>query len=297
MTLEEADGARPTPFDAQLEALVAAGPSHPSEVFRDVDDEFWLWAHTEGRDRSPFLEGLLPDLPDPAQQHSWTGKSGFGAQLEGFEVYRAVRDLHARHFGSLRDVRSVLDFGCGWGRVISYFLTDVDPGVLLGTDRDEANVAFCRASNPWCSFGRNDADPPLPFADRSLDLVYAYSVFSHFGEDMHWSWLTELERVLRPGGAAVLTVRPRRFIEHARLQRERGSTDIVARMFPDDEAALAAYDTGEFCFTPYYARGRAPWWGEACIPEAYIRRRWGELFDVLDIDTARLKQHAVVLRA
>lgn len=285
-------------FVRELEALLARGPdTHPSDLFRGVSDELWLWVNTEGRDGAPALRELLPGLPDEAQQRLWTGKSGRDTQAEGFTIYRTIRDLYARHIGDLRDAGPVLDFGCGWGRVIRYFLRDVEPGHLLGTDHDMPNVEFCRRSNPWCSFTRNDAEPPLPFDDGSVGYVYAYSVFSHFSEPMHLAWLTELRRILRPGGALAVTVRPRTFIEHSRRLREQGATSITARMFPDTEAALDRYDRGGFCFSPYRTADEGAWWGEACIPRPYVEEQWSRLFDVVEFDTTSLKQHLVLLRA
>jgi SAM-dependent methyltransferase len=281
----------------QLELLLATG-DHPTEIFRDVDDDFWLWAHTEGRRSSAALESLLPGLPGEVQQTRWTGKSGADTQVEGFAIYRTVRDLHRRHFGSIRDHGPVLDFGCGWGRVLRYFLKDAEKGDLIGVDHDQANIDFCLASNPWCRFERNEATPPLPIEPATLGLIYAYSVFSHFDEPMHRRWLEEFKRLLRPGGALMLTVRPRTFIEHARRLREQGAETVTARMFVDTDSELARYDAGQFCYAPYNGDGPTPWWGEACIPRPYVEDRWSELFDVVEFHSAGdLKQHVVVLRA
>jgi SAM-dependent methyltransferase len=274
------------------------GRSHPSCVFRDASDDFWLWANTEGRDVSPILRDMLPGLPGERQQNRWTGKSGRDTQLEGFGIYRAFRDLCDRHFGSIRELVPVLDFGCGWGRVIRYFLKDVESGQLLGADYDQENVDFCRSSNAWCTFMRNEAAPPLPVDDCSVGYVYAYSVFSHFSEPMHRQWLEEFKRVLRPGGALAVTVRPRSFIENTRRLRQQGSDRITARLFTDTDAALARYDSGRFCFDPYNANAENSWWGEACIPRSYVAEHWSDLFDIVDFQTAgELKQHLVLLRA
>lgn len=273
--------------------------AHPAEMFRGVDDGFWLWMHTEGRESSPALAALLPGMPTPGVQQKWTGKTGHATMEEGFDIYRTMRDLHVQHVGALRGNGPVLDFGCGWGRVIRFFVKDVDEGELLGTDYNQALIDYCVGSDPWCTFSRNEARPPLPFADGQLGYVYAYSVFSHFSEEMHLSWLSEFRRVLRPGGALALTVRPRRFIEHCQRVRAGEATSEAAatvRMFPDADAALAAYDRGEFCHTPYYATGADSWWGEACIPREYIQREWGRLFEVVEFVDG-LRQHVVFLRA
>jgi SAM-dependent methyltransferase len=274
------------------------GRSHPSRVFGDAGDDFWLWANTEGRDVSPILREMLPGLPDERQQQRWTGRSGRETQVEGFAIYRAFRDVHDRHFGSLREHAPVLDFGCGWGRIIRYFLKDVDGGQLLGTDYDQENVDFCRSSNKWCNFARNEATPPLPVDGDSVGFIYAYSVFSHFSEPMHRQWLEEFKRVLRPGGALAVTVRPRSFIENTLRLREQGSDRITARLFTDTDAVLARYDRGGFCFDPYNPNAENSWWGEACIPRSYVAEHWSDLFDIVDFQAAgELKQHFVLLRA
>jgi len=201
----------------------------------------------------------------------------------------------------LREEGPVLDFGCGWGRVIRFFLRDVAPGQLLGTDYSQELIEFCLTSDRWCTFSRNDANPPLPIGDQTLGYISAYSVFSHFSEPMHLRWLDEFKRVLRPGGALALTVRPRRFIEHCRRLRSGGAMSVTPRRataFPDADAALARYDEGEFCFSPYFAADENAWWGNACIPREYVDREWSKRFDVVEFATALdVKQHVVLLRA
>ena len=50
-------------------------------------------------------------------------------------------------------------------------------------------------------------DPrPFFFEDQSLDVIYAWSVFSHLSEETHLPWLAEFERVLKPGGAFLSTL-------------------------------------------------------------------------------------------
>ena len=61
---------------------------------------------------------------------------------------------------------------------------------------------------------------------------------------------------------------------------------------------MAEYDEGAFCFSPYDPSDAGAWWGEACIPRAYIDAHWTKQFDLVDFDGApELKQHVVLLRA
>ena len=103
-----------------------------------------------------------------------------------------------------------LDFGCGCGRVVRGLLRDgrIGRGVeIAGVDVDRPAVAWCRRHLP----GRFEAGaelPPLAFPDRSFDLIYAVSVFTHLDEPRQDAWLAETARLLRPGGLLLASTHP-----------------------------------------------------------------------------------------
>lgn len=55
-------------------------------------------------------------------------------------------------------------------------------------------------------FEHCSVDPPLPLEDDSVDVLFAHSVLTHLGAAHQHRWLEEIQRVLRPGGVAFLTV-------------------------------------------------------------------------------------------
>ena len=284
-------------YEDQLEKLLGGPERSTYERFHGVDDDFWRWLHTEGRDASPEAQRVLPAVPEAKVQHQWTGHSGVSTLSEGFEIYRTVRDLCVETAGKLQG--PVLDFGVGWGRVIRYFMKDLPGDQLWGTDQNQELLQFCKGAMPELQFNLNQAYPPLPYADGSVGLLYAYSVFSHLGEKIHLAYIDEFKRILRPGGIAALTIRPRGFIDWC--ERQRGpepspkANPITKRMFLDAPAALAAYDRGEYCFSPFGADDPEAWLGEAVIPRAYVDRVWGKRFEVVKVKTG-LAQPVVLLR-
>jgi SAM-dependent methyltransferase len=122
---------------------------------------------------------------------------------------RAGYDAIAAHV-SLDEIASVLDFGCGCGRVTRYFRKH--EGEVAGSDVNRDAVAWCRANLPFGNFELNGLAPPLVFADASFDLVYALSVFTHLTADLQLAWRDELRRVLRPGGRLLVTTHGRSYL-------------------------------------------------------------------------------------
>jgi SAM-dependent methyltransferase len=98
--------------------------------------------------------------------------------------------------------KRVLDFGCGAGRTLRHFLTEAGDAEIWGADIDEPSVGWISDNLcPPLRVVRCGAQPPLPFADGSLDLIWALSVFTHLVDPMRW--LVELHRVLAPGGQLI----------------------------------------------------------------------------------------------
>jgi len=98
----------------------------------------------------------------------------------------------------LEEMGRVLDFGCGCGRVIRH-LAGL-PAEVKGSDFDRDAVVWCRQHLTFATFTQNGLEPPLPFPDDHVDLVYAFSVLTHLPAPVQHAWVDELARIVRPGG-------------------------------------------------------------------------------------------------
>ena len=107
--------------------------------------------------------------------------------------------------GNLRTLSSVLDFGCGTGRLIRHFRM-IDGLRLHGCDLNEEMVSWCQKNLSGITFKKNEVEPPLPFDDESFDLVCSYSVFTHIPVEYQDAWAAEMKRITRPGGFVIATV-------------------------------------------------------------------------------------------
>jgi SAM-dependent methyltransferase len=141
---------------------------------------------------------------------------------------RAGYDAIAAHT-PLDELQSVLDFGCGCGRVTRWW-SDFH-GQVTGSDVNAPAVAWCRENLTFARFEENALAPPLVFEDESFDLVYALSVFTHLTGDLQVAWRDELRRVLRPGGLLLVTTHGRSYVprlgDEERERFERG--ELVVR--------------------------------------------------------------------
>jgi ubiquinone/menaquinone biosynthesis C-methylase UbiE len=289
--------------DAFASALVglrqrSGGDVPPDRLFAGVDDDFWYWLIRESYFRPQAFAGLLPGFPEEAIQVRFTGNAGELMLWQAFGAYRLFRTLAAEH-GRPLGAGPVLDFGCGWGRIIRFFLKDVSGNDLYGVDVNADVIEICRRHDRWSRFAVVSPSGPLAFPDASFDLVCAFSVFSHFAEDVHALWLAEIRRVLKPGGLLIATTRPRDFIEQSALDRLRRPfsrhPESIAGMFTDTRRWLTAYDAGQYCYEPL---PNMVGWGEACIPKPYVLSQWTASFTILDYvdDPRRCAQNVIVAR-
>src|SRR5687767_5299446 len=134
-------------FMLEAERLVASSQGKlPNEVFKDVDDDHWRWLNTEGYRRIPPLRKLLPALPPEHFQRLTNSAVGDETLNQAFSVYRLYRDLIEKHHGPVANCGAILDFGCGWGRVMRFFLRDIDPAKLWGIETSEKQVEQAKAT-------------------------------------------------------------------------------------------------------------------------------------------------------
>jgi SAM-dependent methyltransferase len=152
--------------------------------------------------------GAPADLPLPPRS-LWLG---YNYPVHGERnVARMLEIVTASGF-ALGQGDRVLDFGCGAGRLIRHLAGFADRCEIWGTDISAEHINWCRQYlSPPFHFATTTKVPHLPFEDRSFNLIYCGSVFTHI-DDLADAWLLELHRILAPRGRLYLTLHDERTI-------------------------------------------------------------------------------------
>jgi SAM-dependent methyltransferase len=114
----------------------------------------------------------------------------------------------AGHFSKhieLKDLK-ILDWGCGPGRLIRHLPNIIGNGCeFFGTDYNTRTIEWCTRNLSAIKFNNNTLKADLPYIDESIDIIYGISIFTHLSEPMHYEWMKELYRILKPNGIMFLT--------------------------------------------------------------------------------------------
>jgi SAM-dependent methyltransferase len=164
------------------------------------------------RDVPYHLRGAPDGLPIPPVRLRWaTGPEELNA------YFRADPDGQTQHLvrfiadkaAAAPGPYTVLDFGCGIGRVVRQLhpLHERAEIRIYGTDINESMIRWCDAHLKFATFAVNGPRPPLDLAPLSLDFVFALTVFTHLSLDQQRSWIDEFSRILLPGGQLYFTTR------------------------------------------------------------------------------------------
>lgn len=188
-------------------------------ALRHTDDLQPDWQPNEDR-----LEGMLQTLmsnrflPQPDSNNVFVGDGN----------YRAVGAEFLGHFirmGGLKPESSVLDIGCGIGRMavpLTQYL-NADKGRYVGIDPVEGGISWCRQFvapiYPNFHFQHVDISHELynpagkingkalkfPYPDRQFDFAIMTSIVTHLPPDEVLVYLSEIGRMLKPGGRLFMT--------------------------------------------------------------------------------------------
>ena len=125
-------------------------------------------------------------------EHSWMQRAFFDP------AHQATLALAA---GIIHQPASVLDVGCGTGKLLRQARTYWPEAQLIGVDPANGMLEMAKRLTPNATFLPGMAEV-LPLQDASVDLVLSTISFHHWHDQA--AGIREIARVLRPGGYFLL---------------------------------------------------------------------------------------------
>jgi SAM-dependent methyltransferase len=207
----------------------------------------------------------LPRMAEDQVQKNWTGTCGAGLLTQSVTFIEAVVSRYQKHVPvSVADAR-VLDYGCGWGRLIRLMYAHAKPENIFGCDPWDQSIQLCEQANLRANLAVTDYVPSsLPFATSSFHLVYAFSVFTHLSQRTADAVMSTLRKHIAPDGMLVITIRPETYWPHDPHVAQRAA-----------ELQQKHRDDG-FAFVPHIreAIDGDVTYGDTSMSIEYVEQRW-----------------------
>lgn len=119
--------------------------------------------------------------------------------------FKCIEDILNKHGKKINELESVLDFGCGLGRIVRHW-HKIKNTKVYATDFNPKPIDWCQKVYPFVQFNVNNISEKLNYDDESFSLIYAHSVFTHIPESEQQFLLKEFHRILKPKGILYITL-------------------------------------------------------------------------------------------
>jgi ubiquinone/menaquinone biosynthesis C-methylase UbiE len=136
----------------------------------------------------------------------------------------------------LRPRHTLVDFGCGSGRMALHAIPYLAGGWYIGIDisdtllrraREEMNRAY---PEPACAVSWvRQLSSRFDQKDQSVDMICAFSVFTHTEHEDTYRYLVDALRIIRPGGRFVFSCLPLDLDYARQIFVEEASMDLALR--------------------------------------------------------------------
>lgn len=157
------------------------------------------------------IKAYFPSMVSDDIQKKWTGSHGSTLLNQSIAFTKTMIDGYASITGKPIEDAVVLDFGCGWGRIIRLLYKFIPINNIYGVDPWDESINICEQNGVKGKLAISDWVPhALPFEQR-FDLIYAFSVFTHLSEKTTRIVLDTLRKYFAENGVLIITIRPKEY--------------------------------------------------------------------------------------
>jgi SAM-dependent methyltransferase len=204
-------------------------------------DDFGQLMISMPSERFPNLSRALPKMASAEVQNNWTGNNGIALLHQSVSFVRSAAFNYVSLTGKTLNGASILDYGCGYGRLARLMYYFTDPDRLFGVDPWDQSIAECREAGMGANFRLSDYLPKTLPVSGPFDFVYAFSVFTHTSPRATVAALRACRQYIADDGIMLITIRP---VEY-------WSVGESAHGLTDASPMIEAHETLGFAFMPH----------------------------------------------
>jgi len=252
---------------SSIETELRSGQPLSPELLSRVPSEVLGEVYLGLRPEVSALVAALPSMAPAQVQRDWTGSDGLPLMIQSCAFVDSVARAFQEQTGRPLNGATVLDYGCGWGRLLRLMLRYAPAPRIWGLDPWTSAIDLCRKHRIPVNLAVSDYVPKtLPVGDTRFDLIFAFSVFTHLSPKCALQVMKTLRAYLKEDGLLAITVRPSEYW--------RAHGPLPSGITP--EAMMALHRDAGFAFIPH---NRPPidgdvTYGDASYSMEYVRRSW-----------------------
>ncbi len=161
----------------------------------------------------PSLMDWLPQFPSAEIQAAWAGSSGHTLMNQSLAFVKTIVCTYNEIGAGNLSKSEILDFGCGWGRIIRLLPKYVPTNNIYAVDPWDESLNICNETGVKGNFSLSDWIPrTLPTPEgKKFDFIMALSVFTHLSEKVTKICAATLRDHLSDNGVLAITIRPVEF--------------------------------------------------------------------------------------
>ena len=247
----------------------------PAKDYRESDSHPTNW-NAENLPFSETLERDLYPLPATPDRENYYGPHHFSFWASGLRDMRNLLQCAKRYD---LEVDTYLDIGCASGRVLRHFAINSATKRVIGCDINRRHVEWILAYLPGnIEVFQNTSIPNLPLEDYSVNLISAFSVFTHI-ENFDTTWIMEIKRILKPGGIACITFHS----EHLWLEMKESSAMYKNWCHHPEFAERRREVQKKFDRIVFRWKKDRSYTSNVFYHTDFLRNRWGRILNVLEV--------------
>jgi SAM-dependent methyltransferase len=274
-------------FDDQLQEINRIITSIQADeiprLFRDIPLDIFGYLLLDVPSQFSNIKNIFPSMPSDAVQKDWTGAHGIPLLTQSSAFMKTLISHYRNITRKDLETTVVLDYGCGWGRLIRLLYKFVSFERIYAVDPWDKSIDLCQQHGVRGNVALSKYVPKLLPFERQFDLIYAFSVFTHLSEKTVHVVLSTLRKYVAESGLLVLTVRPKEY------------------WAGDSQPALASkmmrlHDEKDFAFNPHNRRpidGDITY-GDTSIAPAYFEKHFPQ-WKLITIEYNLVDAHQVIL--